>query len=182
MDFNDILRYLPRSHTHWVISPIRPTQELLSDRSDIIPSTGRLLLLLLATHPGDAGVKFVHGFLELAVCLLIVFHNLLIPPAILQLHATSFLSGLAYGQGPSARYLLVGILFVEVVLEALPVGKTMDYVGGAVKEAEGPAGLGLIWWKEMGSEVRERFEEVEECLSYPIVGVVGRSVSAKGER
>ena len=58
---HNIFGHLPRSHTHWIAGSIRAIQEFLSDGTNIVASTPRLLLL--ATHPAKAGVELVHSLL-----------------------------------------------------------------------------------------------------------------------
>lgn len=105
----------------------------------------------------------------------------LIPSAVLELYAAGLLGGLSDDDCPGLCHFFVGVVLVPVVLIGIPVGQAVDDVGGPVQESERGGGLLFVWGKEVGGEVFEGVEQLDELLAHAVVGVVGRRAAAKGE-
>lgn len=110
-----------------------------------------------------------------------MLRQLLIPPAVLELDSPAAFGCFADHHYPRFGDLGVGFVFFEVVLGTVPAGEVVDDLRGAVEVAERGGCLGFVGREEVGCEVVEGFEEVNEGLTDTVVRVVGGGIASEWE-
>lgn len=148
----------PRSHAHRNIRSVSSRKQLLPHRAKVITSSAMLLCRGLSAHPAQMIAHLVHRLLELPAGLLVVFYELLIPSAVLDVDTTSPLRSFLNDQRPCLGDLVICILLVQSMLKGTPIWEVVNEFGGAVEEGERLRSLCFVGWQKVWSEVGESFE------------------------